>query len=424
MESLINRLFLYQWQRKCLALLTATIIWFFVNHSITATKTVPSVPIRIVNLPVDKTIQGLLPNGFLSKRTTLTVSGTKDVIENLEPGDIEVLLDVSNQPNEGVVQISKKNLTSLNPDINLGNHITSVSHPEFVLKLSSVLTDQIPVTIQRPIGNAPAGYEYLDSYPILLMQTVSGPQEQVLDLKAKGLQVTFNLNDISKEQLDALQNGLYDDEISFYVPEQWKKIVIPYLSQIPEPLNDPDAKNLRINFLRQSLIPIKTDLPIHVFYPLRSSLLLNPETYSLLEDSFVQIKNNIPILKIPLFAQRVSKLFVEVVKDNLEMQIVAAPKSEREKLEWGIGFIDASHLEDTYVAFLMNHLKANNHPSQTKMQELERHFRKRFRNYMQKFALFLSANRPLEVESSLQDHHIAIHIPNAAVKPKVNSNAR
>lgn len=424
MESLINRLFLHQWQRKFFALLTATIIWVFVNHSITATKTIPSVPVRIINLPVDKTIQGLLPNGFLSKRTTLTVSGTKDVVEQLEPGDIEILLDVSNLPNEGVVQISKKNLVSLNPDINLASHITSVSHPEFVLKLSSILTDQIPVIILRPTGNAPAGYEYLDSFPVILMQTVSGPQEQVLALKAKGLQITFNLNDITKEQLDALQNGPYDDEISFYVPDQWKKIVIPYLSQIPEPLNDPDAKNLRVNFLRQGLIPIKSDLPLHVFYPLRSSSLLNPETYSLLEDSFIQVKNDISVLKIPLFAQRVSKLFVEVVKDNLEIQIVAAPKSEREKLEWGIGFIDASHLEDTYVAFLMNHMKTSGNSSQTKAQELEKHFRKRFRNYMQKFSLFLSANRPLELDSFLQDHHIVIQIPNAPFKPKANSNAR
>src|SRR5262245_16925541 len=134
METLIHRLF-HNWQLKIIALIVGFITWLFVSNSIMTTKTIPSIPIRIVNIPQDKTIQGLLPNGVLSKRTTLTLTGKKDVVEQLEPGDLEVLLDSSNQPNEWTVQISKKNLVSLNPDLDLFN-ISNVEHPEFVIKLS------------------------------------------------------------------------------------------------------------------------------------------------------------------------------------------------------------------------------------------------------------------------------------------------
>lgn len=141
MESLIYNLFFHQWQRKLMALVTALIIWVFVNYSITSSKTIPSVPIRVINLPPDKTIPGLLPNGFLSKRISLTLSGTRDIIDQVEPGDVEVILDISHLPSDGIAQITKKNLISLNPNINLSKHVTSVSHPEFVIKLDPILTD-------------------------------------------------------------------------------------------------------------------------------------------------------------------------------------------------------------------------------------------------------------------------------------------
>jgi hypothetical protein len=425
MESIIHKLFFHQWQRKLVALLTAAVIWFFVNHSITSSKIIPSVPIRVINLPTDKTIQGLLPNGFLSKRTTLTLTGTKDVIDQLEPGDVEVILDVSNLPNDGIVQITKKNLVSLNPNFNLPKHVTSVSHPEFVIKMSPILTEKIPIIIHPPIGESPKGYEFLDIWPIKLTQTVSGPQEQVLSLKDQGLELTFNLNEITKEQLDILQgSGLYDDEISFFVPDQWKKVVIPFSSRGPEAINDPEAKTLHLNFLRQQLIPIKNELPIHVFYPLKDSATINPDTYALAPSVFVQFKNHLPILTVPLFASNVSKLFLEIVKDNIQLDIVTAPTTEREKLEWGVSFIDETHLEDTYVAFLLSNSKAFD-SLQNKNREREKYFRQRFRLYIQRFTLYLSPKYKLELESRLEDGKIRVHVPNALLltQPKA-SDAR
>lgn len=421
MESLIHKLFFHQWQRKLVALVTAMVIWIFVSHSITSSKTLPSVPVRVINLPTDQTIQGLLPNGFLSKRTTLTLTGSRDVIDQLEPGDVEIILDVSNLPSDGIVQITKKNLVSLNPNINLPSNVTSISHSEFLIKMRPILTEKIPVTIHPPIGDAPKGYEFLDIWPIHLMQTVSGPQEEVLNLKNQGLEITFNLNDITKEQLDALQgNDLYDDEISFPIPEQWKKVNISFSSRGLENLNDSEANNLQITFLRQQLLPIKHDIPLSVFYPLKYSATINPDTYALSPSSFVQFKNHIPILIVSLYACNVSKLFLEVIKDNFEINIVAVPPTEREFLEWDINFIDETHLEDTYVAFLLSNSKITD-SQQTKNRDREKNFRQRFRLYVQNLTLYLSSQYKLELQCKLEDGKIRIHVPNASlVNSRVN----
>lgn len=402
MESIANQFF-NNWQRKLAALIIAAIIWVFVSYSITSTKTISSVPIRIINLPVNKTIQGLLPNGFLSRRVTLNITGTKDIIEQLEPGDLEVVLDVSNQPSEWIVQIAKKNLVSLNPNVNLLHHISSVTNPEFVLKMSSLLTEKIPINIHHPIGNAPEGYEYLDIWPIKLTQTVTGPQEQVLNLKTTGIDLVFNLDDVTKQQLDDLKNSnqdMYSDEVSFFPPEQWKKITITPLSTAPEPLNDPEAANLHLNFLRKEYLPIKGDIPIRIFYPLKWSSQLNPNTAPIAHNAVVKFENDIPILKTPLFAYNVSKLFLDIINESLEIDIVATPKTEREILEWDVTFVDDLHLEDTYVAFLLGTL---NQMTGTLAHERENILRRRFRNYMQQFALYLSPGEPLEIHSTIQD---------------------
>src|SRR5262249_17347418 len=151
--------------------------------------------------------------------------------------------------------------------------------------------------------------------------------------------LTFNLNDITNEQLDALQGtDSYDDEVSFNVPDQWKKVLIPFSARGPELLNDPNAKHLQINFLRKQLLPIKNELPIHIFYPLKYSDTINPDSYPLATTTFVQMKNGIPLLSVPVFASNVSKLFLEIVRDNIELDVVAAPITEREKLQWGVTF--------------------------------------------------------------------------------------
>jgi YbbR domain-containing protein len=406
MESIISRIFVHNWQRKLVAVLTAIVIWLFVNHSISETKTLSNIPIRIINLPSDKTIQGLLPNGMLSRRITLTLSGSKDVIDDLEPGDLEVLLDASTADNdEWIVQISKKNLVSLNPSIDLFQHINQVDHTDFVIKLSRLVTAKIPVHIESPKGTPPQGYEYLDIWPQHFFQVVSGPEEEIQQLKDNGLELTFDLNDISKSDLETIKSSNHNDEISFIVPKKWKQIVIPFRNNSSEEPNDPEAQNLRIDFLRKEFLPIEKEIPIRIFYPLEDLDKINPETISLAYSGDIQEKNGISIFTRPLFAKEVSRLFIDVIRNSIEIVIVAAPKSKREILAWSLQFVNPHDLEDTYVAFSIANSSINKGNIPKKKEEL---LRKRFRDYMQRLTLYLEETKKLHLKSTIEGNQIRV----------------
>lgn len=408
MESMTAQFFLHNWQRKLVALLTAIVIWLFVNHSINETQTISNVPIRIINLPIDKTIQGLLPNGILSRRITLTLTGSKDVIEELEPGDLEVLLDASLADNDDwIINVSKKNLVSLNPSIDLTQHIAQINHSEFVIKLSKLVTAKIPLIIESPSGLPPQGYEYLDIWPQHLVQTISGPEEDIQKLKEKGLKVFFDLSEISKEELDSIKSDAHSDEISFPVPKKWKEIVIPFLHHASEEFNDPEAQNLRVDFLRKELIPLDKEIPIRIFYPLDDLDKLNPETFFFGTNDDIHKRNGIFVFTKPLFATEVSRLFLDIVRNSIELVIVASPKSKRKVLAWSMQFIQPRDLEDTYVAFSIANSTSQDLQGviPKKKEEL---LRKRFRDYMQRMTLYLANNKKLHLKSTMEGDHIRV----------------
>lgn len=413
MESIISKFFINNWQRKIVAIITALIIWFFVNHSITDTKTIRNVPIRISNLPADKTIVGLQPNGILSKRINLTLTGTKDVIDELEPGDLEVNIDASAIDHaDWIVQINKKNLVSLNPSIDLGNNITQVTHTEFVIKLNRLVTQKIPITILPPTGEPPPGYEFLDIWPLTLMQTVSGPEEEVARLKTKGLEVSFDLSEITKADLDALksaqQNGA-NNEISFTVPNKWKQVIIPFRNQAVEEINDPDAQTLRIDFLRQELLPIDRPIPVQLFFPVKTLANLNPKKFTLTTGERLINKEDVILLTLPLHVRNVSHLFLDIIRDNLEINIVVAPKSEREVLPWSLQVINPHELEETYVAYQLSNLSTTKVTNPLVPKRREMLYRKRFREYLQRLSLYVSPDHKLNLESAIDGDKVKIN---------------
>lgn len=409
MESVVAGFFLHNWQRKLVALLTALIVWIFVNHSIYETKTISNVPIRIINLPADKTIPGLLPNGMLSRRITLTLTGSKDVIDEIEPSDLEVLLDASTaDTDEWVVQVSKKNLVSLNPSIDLPRHITQVEHSIFVIKLSRLVTAKVALTIDTPTGEPPQGYEYLDIWPQHIYQTVSGPEEEIQQLKAKGLEITFDLSEISKSELDAVKSTGYNDEISFSIPKKWKQVAVPFLHTY-EDLNDPEALTMRIDFLRKEFLPFAVDIPIRVFYSLEDLNKINPQTSSLAFNDIIQKKFGIAVFTKPVFAKEVSRLFIDVVRNSIEIVILAAPKDKRKVLAWSLQFINPHELEDTYVAMSLGNVSVNkglNTPISIAHEEV---LRKRFREYMQRLTLYLPNGKKLHLKSIVDGDLIRVN---------------
>ncbi len=414
MASLITKIFTHNWQRKCAALLMALIIWLFVNHSIIETKTIPHIPIRIINLPPGKTAIGLLSNGTLGKRITLTLTGTKDVVESLEPGDLEVQLHATEiHHNEWVLHLTKKNLISLNPSINLANHITYVDHNEYILRLGKLVTEKIPIHITT-VGEAPPGYEFLDIWPEMLMQTVTGPDKEVRELKAEGIEASINLNDISKFDLDKLQKSQtssHNDEIAFSIPNKWKSVTIPYYKNpITKDFNDPEAENLRLDFLREELLELERNVPIRVFYPLNHIETINPQTYPIAINDDIETQENLSYLTTPLYARNVSKLFLDLIRDHIEIAIVAAPKEERQILQWSLQIIDPNKLEDTYVAYWLANLAKEKSDALPPSKRNETLLRARFRDYMQKLVLYTSPDTKFNLESLLDNHHVKVKV--------------
>ncbi len=412
METLRSQTFTHDWKRKLIALLGAIAVWLFVNQTITSTKTVSNVPIRVINLPQDKTIQGLLPNGILNRRATLTLTGTKDVIDVIEPSELEVLIDAANQPDEWILQVNKKNLVSLNPEVDLLRHVQSVSNNEFVVKMSRMVTRTVPVTIMPPMGTAPEGYQFLDIWPQNLTQTVTGPFEQVEQLEDRGFQMTFDLSRITKTQLDPIKGSsqtFRDDEVNFHIPDNWKTVIVPFESDIPQVINDPRAVDLQITFLRKELIPIPNELPIRVFYPVEFSKTLNPTTHPLKASTLIQPINGIMLLTRDLLASGVSRLFVDVIRDSVELVVIAAPSSEREFLQWSLEFINQRELEDTFVALLMADHSALGADSAERSNKHESRLRRRFREYVREFSLYSSKTDRLSLEGKLDANGIVVN---------------
>lgn len=417
-EGTLRKIFIDNWPRKLLAIVAAICLWFVIDYSITSTRTFTRVPVRVVNLPPDKTIRGLMPNGILDRQLTLTLTGMKEVIDKIEPGDFEVVIDASGKGNEWIVQIGKKNLVSLNPDVDLMHNVTDLSQSAFVIRLSKLLTDKIPIHIMPPKGEPPQGYQFLDIWPQKLSHVISGPEEDVRELQLKGIDLTFDLSEITAEDLDNLKSGEHKqpDEVSFYVPESWKRISIPFLHDIKQEINGPEARYLRIDFLRKDLLPIDAKIPISVFYSLATSNVLNPITRPLEPNKWIVSQNGIMVVTQPLFADDVSRFFLDIVKDHLELVIIAADYEPNVPLPVSVQFIDPKRLEDTYVALVLSsgkdkgELIEQSNVEHTDPHRIQRqqYLRTRFRNYMQHFQLFRDKDTPFVIQAFLEKQEIRV----------------
>ncbi len=394
------------WQRKIVALLTAVIVWFLVNESITITKTISNVPVRITNIPQNKTIEGILPNGYLNQRLTLTLTGNKSVLHQLDANNLQVVINAENKGDQWIAKVDKESLTSSSQDIDLSRNITEISQNEFVIHLSSLVTEKIPIIINEPIGEAPTGYQFLDIWPQNLYQIVSGPEEQVKNLSQKGFELTFDLNKISSEELDNLYlQESKSDEVSFLVPSQWKKVAISFPNEEDVEINDPLAGHLRIDFLKKVFLPLDVELPISLYFPLQNSSQLNPKINSLEFSSIIENIKGIAVLKLQLFAKGVSKQFLDVVRNNIQIVIIVSQKTDDEPLSWTLQFVDPQALENAYVDLSLGE---NKEVLGIQKKQKEDHLRSLFRIYMRQLELYTLQDKKLHLIPQINDNSIVI----------------
>jgi hypothetical protein len=209
--------------------------------------------------------------------------------------------------------------------------------------------------------------------------------------------------------LDALSSNKkvgQADEVSFFVPSSWKKIILSQLSDSPIEIDDPQAKALRMDFSRQDLIPIGVSVPVSLFFPPKYSNTLNPDTYSLAVDEFVTKKNGLKMVTVPLYAQGVSQLFLETVKDMIQIVVIAAPKSETEKMQWMVDFVHQHELEDRYIAKVMS--ESSDEVAGVQPHLREDYLRNRFRSYVNRFRLHTQAGKKLNLKIELQANAISV----------------
>jgi hypothetical protein len=119
----------------------------------------------------------------------------------------------------------------------------------------------------------------------------------------------------------------------------------------------------------------------------------------------------------PLFADDVSRFFLDIVKDNLELVIIAADNDPQTPLPVSVQFIDPKHLEDTYVAMILSSGKEKGeyngdqppveHTDPHRMQR-QQYLRNRFRSYMQHFQLFREKNTPFAIQAFVGDRDIHV----------------
>ncbi len=404
MEGSVKRFFISNWQRKFLSIMAAIVIWFLINSSITTTRTFPQIPVRVVNLPSDKTISGLLPNGILERRMRVTLTGRKSVIDSIGSNDFEVIIDAAGKGDHWVVDISKRNLVCLSPDIDLMHNVSKISHSDYVITLSKLATGKIPIYMTAPTGEPPLGYQFIDVWPKKLMQVVSGPEEDIQQLQKHGLELTFNLGAITQKELDSLKSA--NDEVHFFVPESWKKISIPFLQNAKQELNSQDVKNLRIDFLKKSVLPLGRKLPVRVFYPMDAIDSFNSERAPLLENELIKKENGSFFFAKDVYVKNVSTIFLDIVRDRIELEFVRT-KQDKDFI-WCVQFIDPEDLEDRYVKRMMTEEKNQSDVPQDEIVKTEERIRHRFRKYSNNFALYLTEELPLNLEAHVKEKGVEV----------------
>lgn len=407
MITLLRNIFIENWLRKLISLFLAIIIWFVVDQSLTTSKNLNSVAIRIAHLPPGKTINGLQESGLLSKRVNINITGKKAFIEDLNPNDLEVVVDVSQIDSEGVVILEKKHLASLNPSLSIDRHVSRVAPKSLHINLVPLSEEKIPIYITKPIGEAPKGYQYLDIWPYHLNLTVSGPAETIAKLKQQGLKLTYNLNDISKQDLERDSVDKNKSVLSFFIPNSWKTLNLPSISDQPVEINDPDASLLRIDFIRSRSLAIDVPIPISLVFPAKHDMTSSPLSLNIGSSPLVNTYRGIKVLNKNLYTKGVSELFFDIVKDYLYIAITPSGKAEGASSTWTVLCSQPRTLEDTYVMRMITEYK-DPELKALSPRHMEEHLRNRFRNYLNRLQLFDEEDKPFDFDISISGREVIL----------------
>lgn len=400
MKALLKTLLIHHWPRKCLALVLAIITWFLVENSLKTTTTVSGVPVHLENLPAKK----LADTGSSPLTIDLTLTGRKKTLNQLNSSNLFLSFNAENQDKEWIVTVKKEHIRTTIPNLNIMQEVHQVGRHNVLIKLVDQVTEHIPITIGTPIGKPPLGYELVEVWPKNLYVTVTGSEKEIASLKTSRINLSFNLNKIDKEELDLLSTADSHsdrDVVSFSIPSEWKKVTISPIHQKPVIIDDPRAKELRIDFLRKEILPISFSIPISLYFPRSSQQESALHNTSISPSKVVQLSQGIPTLALPLYAKGVSPLFLEIIKEMLTCVIVVPlDATSTTPLSWSWQLVNQNELENRYVKALLDPTR------ETREQAL--YLRTLFRSYVYHLQLWTSETQKLELQPTLVGDSIVI----------------
>ncbi|MDD5067945.1 MAG: CdaR family protein [bacterium] len=172
-KTKIKNLFLKNWLVKLVSLIISIMLWFYVNYQKLPEKYF-SIPIKILNLPKDYTIEDPFSNV-----ATVRIKGPEEVIQSYNQGHFNAYIDLKNT-GRGQYTIPVQ-IESIRKNKNL--RIISVTPSEITIALDKFILKEIPVS--PTIINSPAeGYIKTDETFFPEVITIGGPARRVNELNA------------------------------------------------------------------------------------------------------------------------------------------------------------------------------------------------------------------------------------------------
>jgi hypothetical protein len=108
-----------------------------------------------------------------------------------------------------------------------------------------------------------------------------------------------------------------------------------------------------------------------------------------------------------LYAKGSDRLFTQVIRNRIQITLVATPPSQRNPLQWGVQFINPIQLEDEYVSKLISDV-SDEDIQIMKPGAREDYLRNRFRSYMNRFRLFTADDKKFELYAKIEGHKVFI----------------
>lgn len=409
MSGSVKTFFTKNWPKKVLSILLAVIIWSLINKSLSTTKVISNIPVRVKNVPEKKALSQANLSHVLNKRAKVSLQGYKGSLDSLTAEDFEIVIDARDKPSQWSEKISKYHLRSTNPSVSL-QQVNQASAEPIDVKITQLVTKKIPIIVTRSMGSAPVGYEFLNIWPTRLYMSVSGPEEVLEKLEKRGYSFTYNLSNIPEAELNVLLHDTSETQegiISYPIPDTYKQIFLPELSSAPLKINDPRAKELRVYLLKDEFLPFPGKLPISLHVAPEALAKATANQLKIKTSTLVTRQKGIPVFAKSLMVKGVSKHFLAVVKNNVRL-LVSVNDKDMTSITTSLQFINPRILEDDFVSYCLQN-KVCKHLESMSPLLADDYLRNRFKTYMATMQLFHDKEHKVELIPMVENSMVVLH---------------